>query len=477
MEVLFIAQGFPPLQASGSLRSGGFANALPAHGVSLRVVAGEAKERAGAVVEYTWKDHPDWEEVVRFDWGMARAWSRWEKQLLRIPLGSTWVRRRRSQTVASALIKRCARVLEASPISAIYVSVAPAEGLLAAVELRKRFGLPVIADLRDPWSYAPPIPYRHWLDFVLERRLERRVLQQCDMVVVPAERSAELLTRHLNVPRDRVEVVPNGYNEADFVDEESTDGMLESGKFHVVYTGEYSASKENATGLSAHFKNLFRGLGFLHDPLACDRSARSLNWFLKAVTELIEEDKSLAKEFRIHVVGAKKDKSDAAVERFSHPECIELHPRVPAKQAASMAGQADLLLLNQNHYSLAGEDFCVAIPAKVYTYLRSGSRILACVQPSETRDLVAEAKAGPCVDPRSVDEIKAALRDEIREWRAAGRQRRSRNEIGFDVGRFDRSQLAGTLADRLKQLMARSEANPSNRPDPIRSVAESPANP
>ena len=151
--------------------------------------------------------------------GMAapRKRAAWPRQLmyalsdaLDFPHSSTrWVR--------PALRVACA-VIKQHDIDLI-VATHPSMGtLLAARKLHLQFGLPWIADMRDPWSTDPVPPY---LSPPLVRPfvayLERRTLPAAAATVAVNRQTAQMLL----VDPNRVAVIPNSFDPDDFVDDTS----------------------------------------------------------------------------------------------------------------------------------------------------------------------------------------------------------------------------------------------------------------
>jgi hypothetical protein len=112
-----------------------------------------------------------------------------------------------------------------------------------------------------------------------------------------------------------------------------------------------------------------------------------------------------------------------------------------------------LLLLSQNEYQWRGADCCVAIPAKLYTYLRAARPILACVQESEIAELVRAYGAGAVVPPRDTAAIAAHVLAAHRSWNDAGRGWRPRSLP--DLSEFSRERQTQVLAELVRQTVAR----------------------
>ena len=103
---------------------------------------------------------------------------------------------------------------------AVLTSSPPHSTQLIGLELQKRHGLRWLADLRDPWTdiyYYKDLhhtPLAAWLD----ARYERRVLTRADAVLVTSPETKRLFLAKLSdLPSAKFHVLPNGYDESDFM--------------------------------------------------------------------------------------------------------------------------------------------------------------------------------------------------------------------------------------------------------------------
>ena len=102
---------------------------------------------------------------------------------------------------------------------AVLTSSPPHSTQLIGLELKKRYGLRWLADLRDPWTdiyYYPELhhtPPARWLDAYYERQ----VLTHADAVLTTSDDTRRLLLgKAPALPAGKFHVLPNGYDESDF---------------------------------------------------------------------------------------------------------------------------------------------------------------------------------------------------------------------------------------------------------------------
>jgi glycosyltransferase involved in cell wall biosynthesis len=464
VRVLFIARDFPPISHSGTVRSEAFARYLPDFGVDpvIFTAAPEHATRMAGLDQVClddWQDDPRWPAVYRAPWtsGLSGegAFRGWLKRLPAVNILTSQAGRRRTVT---ALRGRAREAVRSHGVRAIYASVMPSETLLLAIELGREFNLPVIADVRDPWTYHPSAPYRHILDFLLERRLERSALSRCTRIIVNTRQSKLLLQDHLGVPPSRIQIIRNGYDEAEFRSAPATGEPLEPGKFVLLHAGQLSLGNPKPRRWTNRLKSR---LGFDYNPLQIDAAARSPRYLLQALETLIERQPQLKDRLRLWLVGMNNSERCEAIQRFRFPECLRVVPRCDSATATELMRRADLLLLLQFQYFLKRQDYCVAIPAKLYSYLRSGRPILACVQPSEISEVLEEHGAGAAVHPHDVEGIAAAILAEYERWSsnpAAPTVRRK------SIDGYERRHLTAALAEAIRACIADHAATEDRQP-------------
>lgn len=385
--------------------------------------------------------------VRRVAWGLGHSdgmSARSMQRLHRFPLTDTLARSRARKSVMNRVLPVAREAIRSDGADVIYASAPPPEALLIAERLGREFSRPVVADLRDPWTYYPWSRYRHLLDFLLERRVERLALARASRVIVTTEALRQLLIGRLGIPGKNVIVIPNGYDEEDFGSADAAPAAT-GGKFTIAYTGLLNTPAAPQPRL----KGLAKRLTWLdYRPVELDTSTRSPQWFFAAVEAMLRREPELADQITIVFVGSYGRRVMDVLDAFPWRQCIEVRSAVSHEEALRVCRSADLCLLLQIHCRIAGEDCALQVPGKLYDYLRSGTRILALVQPGDAQEIIEKLEAGTVVAPRDVAGIEAALRAEMDGWRRG----ETRREVpaAADLARYDRRNLAGELAAVLR---------------------------
>jgi len=243
-------------------------------------------------------------------------------------------------------------LLNKERFDALLSSSGPVTCHLIARELKKRHGIPWIADLRDLWTqnhYYPYGPIRR----LFERRLEVKTLSAADALVTVSEPLAEKLRLlHRDKP---VIAIPNGYDP----DEVASAPLTK--EFTITYTGQLYQGKRDPTPL------------------------------FRAIAELISEGRLDRRAVKVRFYGATEYWLEKEIRRFGLEDVVSLNPRVPRKIALEKQRESQiLLLLNWDDPGEIG-----VYTGKVFEYLAARRPILAVGGPrGVVTELLEETGAG-----------------------------------------------------------------------------------
>jgi glycosyltransferase involved in cell wall biosynthesis len=290
--------------------------------------------------------------------------------------------------------------------AAIYSSSPPASTHRLALWAHRRYGVPWIADFRDPWSQNELYPYFPGYRAV-NRRQEREVLLAADRIVTVSPPLVEMFQRLSGRQASDVVLVENGYDEEDVV----TLPPPHTSRFTITYTGEFSR---------------------LRRPDA----------FVTAVDNLLFGGRIPAAELRVLFAGretAKYVPDRAPFEQIGYLSHDQLN---------DLRRDSDLLLLIHNDSPGARGNY----GGKLYEYLASNRPTLAITGPDNVAaQLIERARAGAAArhDPA---EIAGILLGYYQAWKMGG----AAYEPDWEVIRhFTRRNLAGLLADQLDLTVGR----------------------
>jgi hypothetical protein len=411
-QVLMVAFHFPPLAgSSGIQRTLRFAAHLPSFGWQPTVLTAHIRAYERTSDDLMSEVGPDVavERAFaldarrhlsvrgRYPWWLASPdrWISWRWGA--ILSAGRLVRRRRPDVVWSTY-----------PIATAHV---------IGADLHSRFGIPWVADFRDPMAQdGYPTDPRIWSAF---KAIEEHTVEAARWSVFTTPGAAHAYASRYPRFASKIRVLPNGYDESSFAGlGEVGSEPLVPGATTLLHSGVVYPSERDPTCL-------FEALGRLS----------SAGRF---------EQRPLKVRFRASGNDAMLDE---LARRHGVQSLVELLPPAEYRHALAEMVRADGLLV------LQAANCNEQIPAKLYEYLRARRPILALTDPSgDTAGAVRSAGIGAIARLDSTDEIAAAL-DHFVE--AIHRGRAVLPEPSA-VARLERREQARDLASLLEQ--ARSPA-------------------
>ena len=395
--VLIITYYWPPMGGSGVQRWLKFAKYLPEFGWEPIIYTPENPSfqlQDSSLLsdirseQLVWK-YPIWEPHRLF------YWARGEKTLAQVNQGDILDKKKQSffekmglwvrgnlflpdprRFWVSPSVKYLLARLETEKIDVIVTTGPPHSLHFIGQRLRRKTGIPWLADFRDPWT--------RWVflrnfrvsagAMRIHQRQERAILQSADAVVTVSNALREDFEEIGGRP---VQKITNGYDEEDFPASPS-----DASSFLISYIGT---------------------VDYLRDPRV----------FLRAVRELCQEHPDFREDVRIRFVGYL---SGVILKDIQHNSALSdkltISQYVPHQEILTMLRESyiQLLLLS------SGAETRGILTGKFFEYLASGKRILALGRVGDEVDTILHTtQAGVLHDPGDLSGIKASL---LRYYRA-----------------------------------------------------------
>jgi len=315
-------------------------------------------------------------------------------------------------------LRRAVEVVEGESPAALYSTYPPASAHLLGLLLKRRTGLPWVADFRDAWTSDPLDPGLPPWRQALERRLEQAVVEAADTVVTATELSADYLRQRYPRTASRVRVITNGFDPEEFPGVQAAPPA--AGPLRLVHTGSFSYSHPQ----------------------------RSPQPLFDALESLLAEDRAWAGRLRLVLAGSlspAERRAGAALEAVGMVECLGTLER---RQALELQQRAHLLLLLDHARPWPASN----VPGKLYEYLAAGRPVLALCGPGMVAELVRRLGAGWCAPPDDVEAIRRAL---VEAWEGFTQGCLPGGVAQAELARFHRRALTGQLAECFDALLAR----------------------
>lgn len=338
-DLLFVAFHFPPLHgSSGIQRTLAFARHLPRHGWRTHVLTTtlNAYERVSA----------ESLSLIPPDTQVYRAWALDSRRHLSICgryIDSLAVPDRWQSWVIPAIVRGVwlARRLGAAAVCSTY-PIASAH--IVGYGISRLTGLPWIADLRDP-MLQNDFPHG-----ALRRRafgwIERRIVAHARRILVTTPGAAEFyFERYPAMPRDRIVVIENGYDEQIFPTLPEPPAAAADRPLTLLHSGLIYGQERDPRNLFGALRDLLPRLAPLRVRVVLRAPGEELPW-----AQVIAE--------------------------YGLQDVVEVRPPIPYQQALAEMMAADALLI------LQACNCNRQIPAKAYEYCFAGRPIIGLTDPA-----------------------------------------------------------------------------------------------
>jgi glycosyltransferase involved in cell wall biosynthesis len=329
-----------------------------------------------------------------------------------------WARleRRRYRLWARRAARAAAELHHVRTYAAVVVSTPPHWSQAAGAWMKASAGIPFVADLRDPWAATAFLPESvasgEWLR--LARRDERSTVAAADLVLANTEAAADWLRGAHPRHAARIAVVRNGWDD-------DPPRTPERRRFRIVYAGSIYGDRSP--------EPIFRAIASL-------RRRRTIG----------------PDDLRVEVMG-KIDPGEAWLRRLADAhglaDVLRVEPPGPRADADALMARAAVLVSLPWSQDLA-------VPAKVYEFMRFEAWPLVLAGPDSAPARLLEGTGAIVADPSAPDHIAAVLESLFDRWRAGDRP-------GIPAGResLSRRSAVRDLVAHLDGLPARRRGEPA----------------
>jgi len=298
------------------------------------------------------------------------------------------------------------RLINENDISKVITTSPPHSTQLIGLELKNQFNIDWIADIRDPWTdiyYYDRLYHTTWAKRI-DRKYELSVIQKADKVIIVSNAiKDQFLAKSDDLKGNKFSVIPNGYDEEDFKQEQPTESEL----FIITYTGTI-APNYNIEG------------------------------FLNALKRLSEKET----KFRLRFVGAISENFKKIINKASLDDITEYIDHVKHEDSINYLLKSSVLFLAIPH-SKNNEGI---LTGKLFEYLASRKPIIA-VGPikGDASKIINECTAGQMFDYDDQDKIFDYLKTLYNQWKEGKTLVNSNQKIKS----YSRKDLTGELVKLL----------------------------
>ena len=275
-------------------------------------------------------------------------------------------------------VKQGIKIIRDERPEAIFVTGTPFSSFLIGYFLKKKTGLPLFLDYRDPWT-DNKYSVNRWKDFLC-KYLEYKILKIADLAFAATPHMMHYILKGKNrIFVSRFRVLTYSFSKRHFNFQLDNAPNKNDDKFTVTYAG--------AGGFGYRPANFFCALKLLTD---------------------IHPD--LANKIKFNSYGSFVGLSDKVriaelIRQYKLDIAIELLSFLPYRDVLERLRNANILLL-----PLYGDEVTkVVYPGKFFDYLGVRRPILYLGPKGQVWETIEKAKTGICVDPENPEEIAEAI--------------------------------------------------------------------
>ncbi len=305
--------------------------------------------------------------------------------------------------------KALEKYLNENQVNAIVSTGPPHTTHMIALDARLKFGIPWLADFRDPWTFVDYYDKLKLSKFAdrEHHRLEKQVIESASKSVTVSWSWADAFNK-MGFSK-KVEVITNGYDPADFV---SYLGPLDS-KFSITHVGSMNA----------------------------DRNPHVLWKVLEKVCNCDIEFKS---KLKIRLIGPVDHSVLKSIRDYALNDHLEHIKNLPHSEVIPYLQKSQLLLLPLNDTpNIAG-----VVPGKLFEYL-GARRPIFCIgdNTGDSARIIREVDGGVICGFKDEDSVERELMKMFIDYRASNL---TTEATGYR--KYGRDKLAGEIVHSLQEI-------------------------
>ena len=313
-------------------------------------------------------------------------------------------------------VKKARKIIASNDIDVIFTTSPPHSQQLIGQRLKKKTGLPWVADFRDPWtSDLRFMKYKKGWRGLIDRWVEKRILKHADIVVATTPMATEMFRGKApkSCAQSKFRCIINGYDPDDY----KQTGEVSTELIKFAYVGSTGPDISNPS------------------------------FFFHALKKAVDTMPKFRENIQIQFIGTVDFQNKQLIQSLGLEDIVKCVGFLPHREAIQLMIESDVLLLFELPMGNNDEPTRV-IPSKVFEYIGANRPIMAMVVEGDTADLVREYSMGKVIDPRNLDDISSAIIEYFRQFQAEQLR-------GFDSpppAKFSRKEQAKHLAEIFHEL-------------------------
>jgi glycosyltransferase involved in cell wall biosynthesis len=408
--LLLISYHFPPIASIASLRPLRFVQQLPEYGWNCDVLT-VANDRQYQKDNSLMREKPDNVTIYRAN-------------RLPIPKHMKWIARKvfGTKILWYNFVDDCYdwypfatctgnKILSENNYDAILATAPPYTSLRVARTLARKAGVPAVADLRDPFTQNSFIEMPTKIHEMVYTLYESKLLGTFNRILAAWPRIIEMNSRALGIPRNKFDVITNGFDEVDL-------------------DAYYNLNPPNDCFRIGYFGSIY--------------GKRTLRPLFKALSTALRERPELRNHIELIIAGSLDEKElGKLIENYDCSSVVKYLKQVRRKSALQIMSSCHLL-------TLVSGTVMDSFPGKLFDYMACRRPVMSFGESGFLAKLLEKTKLGCTFDENSIRDAALMILELY--------DRFNRGEDSFDSTReliqtYNSRIITGRLASILDKLV------------------------
>lgn len=415
LNVLIIAYYFPPMGLSGVQRITKFVKYLPDLGWNPIVLTSNSpayyafddsllKEIEEKSVQI-YRTEEDITKIVKKNSNPTLNYPSKFRQKIQSIVLQTLLQPDSRRLWAKQAIAKAEEIFKNHQIDLIFATAPPFTDFLVAHHLSKKYEVPYVLDYRDLWVDNPYYFYASVFHKNYAISLEEKILMNASRsLVITRDMKNKILSRYRFLNYNDIAILPHGYDQEDIDNAQVL--AHKSKKFVIAHSGVFSADL-------------------------------TPEYFIKAISSLINEKTEIKQDLEIRFVGVLQKKYKKLITKNNLDEFFKLYGYVEHIESVKILIESDVLWMMVPN--------SIVTPSRFYEYLGTRKPMIISSPPSELTKIVENSNSVIRTDFKDINAIKKAILEMYMKWKNDKLTPIS-NEI---TEKYERKSLTKQLAKEL----------------------------
>lgn len=363
-------------------------------------------------------------------------------RLLSSPLGR-WTRCTINAWVRAAT-RTVEAVIEKENPDLLFVTTSPFPAARVIANASKKYSIPWVLDMRDPWALDPISHYPTKLHWHLDMDDMKKSCNSATAVIMNTPGALDAAIRALGSEnRSKFHCITNGWDKADFK-APKVQSRVPCKPMKIVHTGLFHTRNAKKMNKKSTPMALVR-----YSHCGINLLTRTPNYLFAAYRKLIDESKVAPDSIRFIFAGAATPEDIALSKDYQVDKCFESAGYLNHSESTSLLYEGDVLFLPL--HELDDSRNPLIVPGKTYEYLAVNKPILACVPKGDAHDIIKKSGLGYICKPSDIDHIAETLLDLLKQHNSVEGISVTPDEQF--ISQFERQRLTKDLAQVFESVL------------------------